>query len=181
MRTLCGTILAAAVGVASFAESAQKQKNYLDMTWWDPYVDNITDSDTYLRRKFRQDVTDKSTGVGVGGIKKILADIVAAGKASGESWRITKAKLFAAQMEKMSIDVSPLDWFPAIAVWDRNDRPITRMYWNRANEVNAKTLPSWVTKEWRAGNAAGDWNMWQDFAVTGTCGRTSTIPYPTGG
>ena len=147
----------------AFAAPARRQRNYDDMTWWDPYVENITDVDTYLRRKFRQDVTDKSTGVGVEALKKILAEIVAAGKASGESWRITKAKLFAAQMEKMSIDVSPLDWFPAIAIWDRNDRPITRMYWNRANEVNAKTLPSWVTKEWRAGNAAGDWNMWQDF------------------
>ena len=147
----------------TFAAPMRRQRNYLDMTWWDPYVEDITDVDTYLRRKFRQDVTGKSTGVGVEALKKILAEIVAAGKASGESWRITKAKLFAAQMEKMSIDVSPLDWFPAIAIWDRNDRPITRMYWNRANEVNAKTLPSWVTKEWRAGNAAGDWNMWQDF------------------
>ena len=116
MRTLYGTILAAAMGVASFAESAQKQKRYDDMTWWDPYVENITDTDTYLRRKFRQDVTDKTTGVGVDGLKKILADIMAEGKASGESWRITKAKLFAAQVERQSIDVSPLDWFPAIAV-----------------------------------------------------------------
>jgi hypothetical protein len=99
------------------------------MTWWDPYVEDITDTDTYLRRKFRQDVTDKTTGVGVEALKKILAEIVASGRASGESWRITKAKLFAVQMEKMSIDVSPLDWFPAIAVWDRNDRPITCMYW----------------------------------------------------
>jgi len=84
MRTLCGTILAAAMGVASFAESVQKQKRYNDMTWWDPYVENIADSDTYLRRKFRQDVTDKTTGVGVNGLKKMLADIVAEGAASGE-------------------------------------------------------------------------------------------------
>ena len=163
MRILCGTILAVTVGAASFAESARKQKNYLDMTWWDPYVDNITDSDTYLRRKFRQDVTDKTTGVGVGGIKKILADIVAAGKVSGESWRITKAKCFAAQVEKQSIDVSPLDWFPAIAVWDRNDRPISGVFWQRASEVNSKSLPASVKKEWHAGNNDGTWTMWQDF------------------
>ena len=143
--------------------SARKQRSYLDVTWWDPYVENITDVDTYLRRKFRQDVTDKATGLSQEAIAKRLAAIVADGTASGESWRITKAKCFAAQVNEQSIDVSPLDWFPAIAVWDRNDRPVTRMYWNRANEVNAKTLPGWVTKEWRAGNAAGDWNMWQDF------------------
>ena len=69
-------------------------------------------------------------------LKKILAEIVAAGKASGESWRITKAKCFAAQMEKMSIDVSPLDWFPAIAIWYRNDRPISTITKrDRAREV----------------------------------------------
>ena len=83
----------------TFAAPMRRQRNYLDMTWWDPYVENITDSDTYLRRKFRQDVTDKTTGVGVEALKKILAEIVASGKASGESWRITKAKCFAAQME----------------------------------------------------------------------------------
>ena len=152
------------MGVASFAEPARKQKNYLDMTWWDPYVENITDSDTYLRRKFRQDVTDRTTGVGVDGLKKILADIIASGKASGESWRITKAKCFAAQVEKQSIDVSPLDWFPAIAVWDRNDRPITKVTKvDRAREVNARMLPAWVTREWYAGNREGTWTMWQDF------------------
>ena len=148
----------------AFSAPVRGQRNYLDMTWWDPYVEDITDVDIYLRRKFRQDVTDKSTGVGVEALKKILAEIVAAGKTSGESWYVTKAKLFAAQMEKMSIDVSPLDWFPAIAVWDRNDRPISTITKrDRAREVNAKMLPGWVAKEWQTGNAAGDWNMWQDF------------------
>ena len=143
---------------------ARKQRGYADMTWWDPYVENITDTDTYLRRKFRQDVTDRTTGVGVGELKKILADIVAEGKASGESWRITKAKCFAAQVERQSIDVSPLDWFPAISVWDRHDRPISKITKiDRAREVNARMLPGWVTKEWYSGNEKGYWNIWQDF------------------
>ena len=142
----------------------RKQKGYDDTTWWDPYVEGITDADTYLRRKFRQDVTDKATGVGVDEIRKICADVIAAGRASGEPWRITKAKLFAAQAERMSIDVSPLDWFPAIAIWDRNDRPIFRITKvERPREVNARVLPGWVTKEWHSGNREGDWNMWQDF------------------
>ena len=46
----------------AFAAPARRQRNYDGMTWWDPYVEDITDVDTYLRRKFRQDVTDKSTG-----------------------------------------------------------------------------------------------------------------------
>ena len=149
MRTASGTIVAAVMCIASFAEPARKQRSYDDMTWWDPYVEDITDVDTYLRRKFRQDVTDKSTGVGIEALKKILSEIVEAGKASGEPWRITKAKLFAAQVERQSIDVSPLDWFPAIAVWDRNNRPISTITkQDRAREINAKMLPGWVTKEW---------------------------------
>ena len=143
--------------------SGKKQQGYLDMTWWDPYVENITDEDTYLRRKFRQDVTDKATGLSQEAIPARLAEIVAVGKASGEDWRVTKAKCFAAQVLEESIDVSPLDWFPAIAVWDRLSRPITKIIRDRAQEVNAARLPEWVLKECAAGNAAGDWAMWQDF------------------
>ncbi len=147
----------------AFAAPARRQRGYNDMTWWDPYVENITDVDTYLRRKFRQDVSDKTTGLGSDALKKLLAEIVASGKASGESWRITKARCFAAQIERQSIDVSPLDWFPAIAVWDRWSRPISSVIWKRAVEVNARMLPASVRKEWQAGNADGTWNMWQDF------------------
>ena len=153
------TTVAAAIVLSAVA----KQRNALDTTWWDPYVENITDVDTYLRRKFRQDVTDKSTGLSQKALKPELARIVAEAKASGESWYVTKAKCFAAQVEKMSIDVSPLDWFPAIAIWDRNDRPIRDVRVKRAGEVNARVLPDWVRKEWQAGNKDGAWSMWQDF------------------
>ena len=61
----------------AFAAPARMQRGYADTTWWDPYVENITDTDTYLRRKFRHDITDKTTGVGVEALKKILAEIVA--------------------------------------------------------------------------------------------------------
>ena len=149
-------------GVA-FAKSVRKQRRYNDTTWWDPHVESITDVDTYLRRKFRQDVTDKATGIGNEALRKVLEDIVSAGKATGESWRITKAKCFAAQALRESIDVSHFDWFPAIAVWDRNNRPISRVFRERANAVNAKMLPMWVRKEWQDGNRDGAWNMWQDF------------------
>ena len=160
---LGGVIAMGTMGWRAFGAPARKQRGATDTTWWDPYVENITDTDTYLRRKFRQDVTDKATGLDVPGLKKQLAEIVAAGKASGESWYVTKAKCFAAQAEKMSIDVSPLDWFPAIAIWNRNDRPIKRVIGGRAGEVNARMLPGWVRKEWQAGNKDGTWTMWQDF------------------
>ena len=43
MRMMCGTILAAMAFAASFAESVRKQRSYDDMTWGDPYVENISD------------------------------------------------------------------------------------------------------------------------------------------
>ena len=158
---LCVAVLSLEIVLAA---PERKQRSYNDTTWWDPYVENITDTDTYLRRKFRQDVTDKTTGLGQKELLGRLETIAANGKASGESWRVTKARLFAAGVLEQSIDVSPLDWFPAIAVWDRLSLPIWKVTkTDRAREVNAKMLPDWVTKTWYAGNAAGDWNMWQDF------------------
>ena len=161
-RFLGGMAALGSMGWRAFAAPARKQRGYTDTTWWDPYVENITDSDTYLRRKFRQDVTDKTTGIDTQAIRKRLAQIVSAGKASGEPWRITKAKCFAAQALEMSIDVSPLDWFPAISIWNRHDRPIYGARGGRHGEMNAK-LPAWVRKEWHEGNRDGTWNMWQDF------------------
>ena len=136
---------------------------YNDTTSWDPFVADVTDVGTYLRRKFRQDVTDKSTGLDVFGIEKLMTEIVSAGKASGEPWRITKAKAFAAQAMRMSIDVSPLDWFPAISIWNRLQRPIVDVYLAHAAEVNGRLIPAEIVREWQAGNKAGDWRIWQDF------------------
>ena len=50
----------------------RKQRNCFDTTWWNPYVENIADEDTYIRRKFRQDVTDKTTGISQEAIGKRL-------------------------------------------------------------------------------------------------------------
>ena len=145
---------------ASAANAAPvKPRRYTDTNWWDPYVENITDTATYLRRKFRQDVTDKSTGLSADKIFEELTAIVAKGAAEGETWRVTKSKCFAFQVERQSIDVSHLDWFPAIAVWDRNNRPIRRIRNKRAADVNARMLSPKTLKEWQTGNACGDWNF----------------------
>ena len=140
-----------------------KARSYTDTNWWDPYVENITDTETYLRRKFRQDVTDKATGFSSEKIFDELVAIVAKGAADGEAWRVTKSKCFAFQVAQQSIDVSPLDWFPAIAIWNRNNRPIRKVRSKRAEVVNARVLSPAIVREWQAGNASGDWNMWQDF------------------
>ena len=162
VKMLSLVMFAATALADGHAES--RQQSYKDMTWWDPHVADITDTDTYLRRKFRQDVTDKATGVGQKDLLRRLEGIAADGKASGESWRVTKAKMFAAEVNEQSIDVSPFDWFPAIAVWNRLSLPTWKVCKDdRAREVNAKILPADLVKEWRSGNADGTWLLIQDF------------------
>ena len=76
--------------IASSALSAapdatvRRQSVWDDVTWWDPEVDRIDDTDTYLRRKFRQDVTDRTTGLSQAELARRLAQIVGEGRASGE-------------------------------------------------------------------------------------------------
>lgn len=142
---------------------ARTPENWYDTTSWDPYVPVITDTATYLRRKFRQDVTDKSTGLDQSEIHALLANIVAADEKEGLPWRITKAKCFAAQVRRMAIDVSPLDWFPAISVWNRLDMPIRRIIWSHAEKVNRERIPAGLREMWANGNQTGEWACWQDF------------------
>ena len=162
-----GAAAVAAAGWSGFALAApaRKQRNYLDTTWWDPYVENITDVDTYLRRKFRQDVTDKTTGIGIAEIRKELFDLVKTSKAAGDPWRITKAKCFAHQIRRQSIDVSPLDWFPAIAIWNRDARPFYNggVLWRRRDEVNKRSIPKEIRDEWESLKKSGNWWLGQDF------------------
>ena len=50
-------VFSALIALSMVAATEKKERSYLDTTWWDPYVENITDTETYLRRKFRQDVS----------------------------------------------------------------------------------------------------------------------------
>ena len=158
-------VAAAGWGGFALAAPARKQRNYLDTTWWDPYVENIADVDTYLRRKFRQDVTDKTTGIGIADMKKEILALVKESVAAGDPWRITKAKCFAHQIRRQSIDVSPLDWFPAIALWDRDARPFYNggALWRRRDEVNRRSIPQAARDEWASLMKSGNWWLGQDF------------------
>ena len=127
-----GVASAAALwGSFAFCAPARRQGSYLDVTWWDPYVEKITDVDTYLRRKFRQDVTDKATGLSQEALAKRLAAIVAEAKASGESWRVTKAKCFAAQVLEESRFKAQLVRNLAVAagIWALVMATLSKMAW----------------------------------------------------
>ena len=155
-RTFLGG--AAALGARMLAA----KQPFEDTTSWDPFVPNIADEATYLRRKFRQDVTDKATGLDIAGLKKLLREIVASGKAANESWRVTKAKCFAALCTRQSIDVSPFDWFPAIACWDRHDLPMHAILGARAAEIREKFLPKEMERS-RRNSSIGAWGCGLDY------------------
>ena len=91
----------------AFSAPARKQRDYLDMTWWDPHVENITDTDTYLRRKFRQDVTDKATGLSQEALGKRLASIVAEGKAAFQTTDIQYNNDLIGKLYKIDLTVEP--------------------------------------------------------------------------
>ncbi|MBQ6339611.1 MAG: hypothetical protein IJI36_10745, partial [Kiritimatiellae bacterium] len=153
-------------GTAAFGALAARElyakRSYLDTTSWDPFVPNIADEATYLRRKFRQDVTDKATGLDIAGLKNLLREILASGKAAGESWRITKAKCFAALCTRQAIDVSHFDWFPAIACWDRHNLPMNIVLGARAKEIREKYLPKEMELS-RRSSGLGAWGCGLDY------------------
>ena len=131
-------------------------QKFEDTTSWDPFVppEDIHDAATYIRRKFRQDLTDRATGLDIAGLKDLLLKTVADGKAAKESWRVTKAKCFAALCERQAIDVSPFDWFPTIACWNRHDLPMNAVLWRRADEINNAPLCDRIRRNWATGTSS---------------------------
>ena len=145
------------------AATTQKPQRFSDASPSDADVVDITDCDTYLRRKFRQDVTDLTTGMGSAELERHLFRLCSAAKVSGEPWRITKAKCFAFQLEHQAVDVSPLDWFPAIAVWNSSQIPMQKILRHRASEVKYAFVPPDVLRQLEEGNSDGTWFVHQDF------------------
>ncbi len=165
MKQLVGFALLAVLALTTSAADKKQAKRYNDTTSWDPYVakENIKDEATYLRRKFRQDVSDSATGENEAQIVVSLKRLVTDAEKSGEDWRITKARCFAYQVDHQAIDVSQLDWFPAIALWNRWRRPVSGEIGRHAWKTNSKLIPKAINDEWRRNNQSGDWNIWQDF------------------
>ena len=94
----------------------------------------------YLRGKWRGDVTDRSTGLGLKELKAEAQKIVDAEK-DREPWCIVKAHLFEAICDKMAVGFSPHDFFPAFSCWSRRDRILTKIVNGRMAEVDRRFCP----------------------------------------
>ena len=99
----------------------------------------------YLRDKWRGDVTDRSTGLGLDALKAEAERIVAAEK-DREPWCIVKAHLFEMICDRMSVGFSPHDFFPAFACWSRKDRILTKIINDRMAEVDSLHCPDAANK-----------------------------------
>ena len=94
----------------------------------------------YLKSKWRSDVTDKSTGLGVEELKA-KAEKIAAGGKGAKPWCLIKAEIFRMTCEEMSVGFSPHDVFPAFSCWSKRNRVLTKLINERIAEVDSAYCP----------------------------------------
>ena len=127
-----------------------------------PPVSTLTNEARYIEWKFREDVTDPSTGLDTKGLTEKAAALRNDLEAKGEDWRVVKARCYALLCDEMAIDVSPLDWYPSFAVWSRYGRPLEYFKAGRQAKVAEKYYPEENSRRLE-GNRSGKWMMWVDF------------------
>ena len=103
----------------------------------------IDDESTYLKWKWRTDVTNPVTGLGNEALKKGLDAVFAEWKPR-EPWPLVKARLVDYLVDNTALGFSRFDCFPAISCWNRWDRPISKILWEREEEVEKTTAPDWL-------------------------------------
>lgn len=126
-----------------------------------PAVETLTNAARYIEWKWRTDVTDPQTGLNAFALRDRVEAIVKEREAT-DPWCIVKARCYAEMCDKMSIGVSPHDWFPAIAVWNRYQRPFRRSMERRRDKVFAEQMPA-TLRRMNEGNKTGKWMHWIDF------------------
>ena len=116
------------------------------------------DEARYIEGKFRKDVTDRSTGADAGTLRT-RAWALANDLKGKEAHRVVKAKCFALLCDEMTVDVSPLDWYPSFAVWKRGDLPLG--FFKDTN--GAARCCGARFGDMLRGNGSGKWMMWVDY------------------
>ena len=114
----------------------------------------IDDMATYLKWKWRMDVTDPSTGLAHGALKKGLDAVLAEWKQK-EPWPVVKARLIDYLVDNTALGFSRFDCFPAISSWNRFDRPMSKIISAREREVDRAQAPAWLADARRRISASG--------------------------
>ena len=126
-----------------------------------PPKESLTNAARYVEWKWRMDVSDPSTGLDLPAIKHRVESI-AAELGDRESWFVVKAKMYAAICDEMAIAVSPHDWYPAMSVWNRLNKPMHSLVRRRNSRIDEATSPEAVASM-RKGIACGRWQVDKDF------------------
>ena len=156
MRILCGTLVALAAAVA-----LGRGESWTPKPPPAPPVSTLTNAARYVEWKWRTDVTDASTGVDAATARAfVLAE--AKRLEASEPWCVVKATLYAWLCDNLAIGMSPHDWFPAFACWDRYARPLSPVVRRRDSEI-FKRFNADEARRMAEGNASGKWTFWKDF------------------
>ena len=156
MRILCGTLVALAAAVA-----LGRGEPWTPKPPPAPPVSTLTNAARYVEWKWRTDVTDAATGVDAATARAfVLAE--AKRLEASEPWCVVKATLYAWLCDNLAIGMSPHDWFPAFACWDRYARPLSPVVSRRDSEI-FKRFNADEARRMAEGNASGKWTFWKDF------------------
>ena len=149
--------------------------------------ETIADMATYLKWKWRTDVSNPATGLDNEALKKGLDAVLAEWKPK-EPWPIVKARLVDYLVDNCALGFSKFDCFPAIACWNRWDRPISKILWARSGEVEGRTAPAWLRKAQKEMRASGgsayrdydhsspDWDVILKLGFPGMKARIDAYP-----
>ena len=125
------------------------------------------DEADYLRRKWREETSDLSTGLDYPALGRELKSLVPKWTAESATWCEVKSRIFAYLCDKVAIDISEHDWFPTFAYWSRDTmrparkiderHPVNKIISARDEEVTKARLG-------RVDRGPGDaWWMYHDF------------------
>lgn len=105
--------------------------------------EKIDDMATYLKWKWRTDLSNPATGLAGDAMLKRLDAVLAEWKGK-EPWVIVKARLLDLLVDNIAIGCSKFDLFPSIACWNRWQRPLRNILREREGEVERSTAPEWL-------------------------------------
>ena len=103
----------------------------------------LTNEASYVKWKWRTDVSDPSTGLGAEALRREISARLPKWKTE-QSWAMAKARAFAFLCDRTAIDVSPFDWFPTFARWTRHTlklHPLWEELAKRRGEVMSARHP----------------------------------------
>jgi formate C-acetyltransferase len=110
--------------------------------------EKIEDMATYLKWKWQCDLTDPDTGLNHVQLTNALPKVVEAAK-PGEDWFVTKARLLEFLLDRTAVGLSRFDCFPAIASWNRWERPMHGVLNVRGREVEKDQVSEEMARAYR--------------------------------